>query len=161
MWHTRWHRGWSCTLVMAYNIFKWVFNYIHWTWSDQGDKWTFMFMPIEERQRATNQNMLNVYLQRNKMDWVRQWMSPGILLIKTILQREKKEGETKTDTERESIVKNQEQQKPDSEISLWETGHIERINRETRGKCSREHRGSNLVNTVAWPWPAADTSDHL
>ena len=45
-------------------------------------------------------------------------MSPGILLIKTILQREKKEGETKTDTERESIVKNQEQQKPDSEISL-------------------------------------------
>lgn len=27
-----------------------------------------------------------------------------------------------------------------------------------RQKCKE---GSNLVNTVAWPWPAADTSDHL
>ena len=34
------------TLVMAENIFKWVFNYIHWTWNDRGDKCTFMFMLI-------------------------------------------------------------------------------------------------------------------
>lgn len=48
---------------------------------------------------------------------------------------EKGEGETKRDTkgkeERDrAYSKNQEQQKPDSEISLRETGHAERMNRE-------------------------------
>ncbi len=81
-------------------------------------------------------------------------MSPGILLIKMTLQTEKREGQTKRDIkckeERESVYsKNQVQQKPDSEISLQETGHTERINREERGKCDGELRGSNLVNTVA------------
>lgn len=81
-------------------------------------------------------------------------MSPGILLIKTILQTENSDGETKTDIkckeERERVYsKNQEQQNPDSEISLRETGRIERINSEKRGKCNGELRGSNLVNTVA------------
>lgn len=56
-----------------------------------------MFMLIEERRQATNQNMQNIYLQREKMERPRQWMSPGILLIKTIPRTEKGEGETKGD----------------------------------------------------------------
>lgn len=85
-------------------------------------------------------------------------MSPGILLIKTVPPTVRREGgdndrvreeeERKTERERE-YSKNEEQQNPDSEISLRETGHIERINRETWGKCNGELRGSNLVNTVA------------
>ena len=57
--------------------------------------------------------------------------------------------------------KKTEQQKPDSEIWLRKAGCTEWIKRERQGKCGRELRGSNLVNNVAWPWPAADTSDHL
>lgn len=33
---------------------------------------TFMFMLIEERLWAINQTMQNIYLQWNKMEWVRQ-----------------------------------------------------------------------------------------
>lgn len=84
-------------------------------------------------------------------------MSPGILLIKTVPPTVRREGgrqrqsvgRRKSERERE-YSKNEEQQNPDSEISLRETGHIERINRERRRESANgELRGSNLVNTVA------------
>lgn len=98
------------TLVMAENIFKWVFNYIHWTWNDRGDKCTFMFMLI--RGETAGHKSKNL---RNKMERVRQWMSPGILLIKTVPPTVRRGGgrqrqsvgrrKSERERERESIVK--------------------------------------------------------
>lgn len=158
----------SSSLIIAENIFKWAFNYLHWTWSVHGDKWSFMFMLIKERQRAINQNMLNVYLQMDKMKWgVRQWMSPSILLIKMIMETEEEEGRQRLDWTGDinwtgkspsvCIVKTKS-------IKSWQWNIVtgERTSRKDKmNKARKVHRGSNLVNAVAWPWPAADTSYHL
>lgn len=143
-WHMHWHRCCPGTLVVAENIFKWVFNYIHWTRSGHCDKLHFMVMLIEG-QRGHKSKHATFIRGQKKMERVRQWMSPGILLIKRILWSKKGEGggETKRDVKRQrrrDRVKNQELQKPDSEISLRETGHTERMNKETQEKVQRRAR---------------------
>lgn len=57
-------------------------------------KWPEWWIELLQ-QWVINQTMHNIYLQWNKMEWERQWMSLGFLLIKTTLQTEEGEGTMK------------------------------------------------------------------